>query len=427
MRRAAHITTPLFFTFCMVACSDPPEQQPCPDTGTGTGGGETGENECPEPEIPEIPEECADPQFTVFPEEDANNFTCEGIGGGALVYNSVVVGEQGGPGSLALDPPEVAFPQDQLVTACCVSPPADDETISNACETDCGRAACNLVLEQLRTAIAAEDPSNGDCGPFVGCVDRIRASITAWEASLVEQYDKCVTVAQANDDPDLAYDDLLTPFTEDRKVVLDGAECDQGNLGCLFDAELRVFCKVDEFQRASDEVCTMAGNPRDPMAPEDRFSIATGGGVVHVVLPNNQQVSHDIDSQGGLLRTDCQDGDCTYQITEFGFEIPGAFGVGMFEFHDMSAEFLGVPHGMRSLGEDEIVFLRSEVKLLISGVVEIGHGWANVQLPVQFTLNADANMGALETGSEFSIEYFYAESNGYHVELETSPAAYTPL
>jgi hypothetical protein len=65
--------------------------------------------------------------------------------------------------------------------------------------------------------------------------------------------------------------------------------------------------------------------------------------------------------------------------------------------------------------------------LWITGMVTIGSGKLSLKYPVQFGIQADSDMLALETGLEFSIEGFHADFNGHQVHLATTPALSAPL
>lgn len=266
-----------------MACkSDPDEPEMCPM-------GATSGPECEEvaTSLEPIPS-CAEPEFdTAGPPVTPTRYRCEGRAGGSIAYQQVVVTvagtDRGGPGVVQTDPPVTEFPTDgNEVSACChgldpAQNPADEEELrDNACQRDCGRAACNRILDSLRDAAAAEDASDGECdaipaGPLRnGCQDRVRASLEAWISEIETKYDECVAKAIANSDPNLAYDDASIEFHEDRRVVLEN-DCNTDVVGCLYGAELRPFCQIDDFSDAG--VCDQAGNLIDPEATGD-------GGVV---------------------------------------------------------------------------------------------------------------------------------------------------
>jgi hypothetical protein len=411
-----------------VACSDPPDQTPCPETSDGGGTDETGGDACEPVDDPEmVAEACADPEFGVEPEFPPTQFSCQGVGGGAVVYNSVVVLGQGGPGALELDPPEIVFPDaDPSVQACCIAPPADEVDITTACESDCARAACNRVLQELRTGIELEDPSDGACAGINACIERLRDSIIAWEASLVAQYDKCLSVARINDDPGLPYNDFLTPFVDERKVVLDNADCNPDHLGCLYAGEVRLYCSVDGFERVEDSLCETAGNPRDPMSRANLMSVAPGPSIVSVTTPHGSTIDAAVNSLGGTVRVTCEDDHCTHRILDFKFALAAPTTIGPFRFSEVTAEFSGVPRGSQD-SNNSIVFTHDSTTLWITGMLTIGSGKLSVKYPTQFSIRADSNMQALDTGLDFSIEGFHADFHGHQVHLATTPAPYAPL
>lgn len=253
---------------------DPPPVAEC----DATSGGETG---CSEEEEEPPPPECANPEFGGT-HPPAIAYECQGQAGGAIVYDQIAIeikGElKGGPGSEPPPPdrgeePEwTSFPtEEDAVGACCHGTPDADE-LDTACERDCGRRACNTVLDQLRAKAGQGDPSDGKCDALAfpdaigNCQERIRDSIESWITQLEERYEDCVVAALKNSDPDLAYWEHEVPFADTRKIEFDDWSCSHNAVGCLFDAELRPFCEITGVTAQPMSACEQAGNPEDANA-----------------------------------------------------------------------------------------------------------------------------------------------------------------
>jgi hypothetical protein len=228
----------------------------------------------------------------------ATEFVCEGRAGGAIVHNSVIItvaGEpHGGPDAIQLDPPVVEFPGGGDVSACCydvdpVPPPSQNQDwveVDSGCRKDCARAACNRILEGLREQVMQADPSNGGCSALPDsfaddCRARVRGSLETWIAHIEANYDECVSVAAQSNNAALPFDDPAAPFLDELKLELPDSGCNPDLAGCLFGAELRPFCELDNFTEAN--TCEQAGNLEDELAGvEDDGGVdeSSGGGSV---------------------------------------------------------------------------------------------------------------------------------------------------
>ena len=232
---------------------------------------------------------CANPEFT-GPPGSPTAYSCEGRAGGALLYNQVVItvagDPKGGPGVVQTDPAVTEFPGDGAeVSACCngFDPVEDATVISENCQYDCGRAACNRVLASLRAQLEADDPSDGGCDPLpdsfeAECRERVHDSLQSWIDQIEANYTECVSAAVSNTNPDAGFTDHLTPFPAVGKLEFADNGCNHDVAGCLYGAELRPFCQIDSFSTESS--CMAAGNPEDPAADGGGDADTTGGGGV---------------------------------------------------------------------------------------------------------------------------------------------------
>jgi MYXO-CTERM domain-containing protein len=286
MKRSTYLRLVLpglaIITSTSAGCKGDPDPIPECEEGDEDGGGDGTGAACDQPDPPQEAPTCADPEFATTPPSTPVQYTCEGRAGGAIVYNhkslNVFGASLGGPGAVQTDPPVTEFPGDADVSACCYGNPPGMEITEGACRSDCGRAACNRILESLRIAADPDpmhDPSDGKCNPLVAenaiedCRNNIRSSIESWIDQLEANYDACVAAAIHNSDPNLLYDDWSVPFGSLRKVTFADWGCSIDDWGCLHQAELRPFCEIDTNSSAGQ--CEMAGNAKDPAAD--------GGGV----------------------------------------------------------------------------------------------------------------------------------------------------
>jgi MYXO-CTERM domain-containing protein len=257
--------------------------------------GTTGEG-CQEGEDVPVNPECAAPAFDTSPPVTPSQYVCEGSAGGAIVYNAqpfeVFGVMKGGPNDIQTDPAVTEFPSmGNDVSSCCYGldpeqEPSDEETITDECRNDCARAACNRVLDQLRSAVIESDPSDGDCagaaivapntGGEDGCIERLRGSLETWIAAIEAGYSQCVTAAFNNTNPNAPFTDHMAPFGADKKLELPDSGCDHTAPGCLFGAELRPFCALTDFTEAQS--CMAAGNDKDANADGALDDTDEGGG-----------------------------------------------------------------------------------------------------------------------------------------------------
>lgn len=134
------------------------------------------------------------------------------------------------------------------------------------------------------------DPSDGKCdaAPMsFGGPDKCRANVTISLESFIDQiecnYEDVVAAVAGNENPDLPYWDPEFPFADEARFVFpQDPDCNHGELGCFFDAELRAFCEItDETIQSS---CEQAGNLPDPAADDDGGcgvdETGGGGGIV---------------------------------------------------------------------------------------------------------------------------------------------------
>lgn len=272
----------------MVSCKGTPDPiEECPAMTDGTGG-------CVENDPPEPPPECADPEFDTSP-PPATEFQCEGQAGGHIVFEQVPVmlGQTvlgGGPGSIPSAPEEspewIPFPSmEHEVSACCYGMQTS-MGLTDSCRSDCARAAVNDILERLRTAAMAMDPSDGKCdqapmgfgGPSA-CRDNLRNSLESFIEQIECNYEQVVEVVSGNEDPDLPYWDFEFPFLDSNKFTFQDPDCSHDQLGCLFNAELRAFCEISDHTEQSS--CEQAGNLPDPAAGDEACGLdETGEGLV---------------------------------------------------------------------------------------------------------------------------------------------------
>lgn len=306
------IRSACFFTACLGAfaaaagCkSSPPKIAECE---TGESGGESGG--CEPPIEPEATPECADPEFTGM-HPTATEYQCVGQAGGNIIFRQVevkvganVVG--GGLGSNPAppdDPDDPMWPQlpsmDHSASACCYGLDPDapdpggqvDENLikrgESGCQKDCARAACNEVIARLNEKLELSDVSEGACDPApLGhggtdkCRSNLRKTFESWVEQLDDRYDDCLNAAFNNTDPSLHYWDHAVPFSNDKKFVFTNPDCHDDELGCLFDAELRPFCDIQDIVEQS--TCEVAGNPHNPDGPADPDTTAGDeeGGVI---------------------------------------------------------------------------------------------------------------------------------------------------
>lgn len=131
----------------------------------------------------------------------------------------------------------------------------------------------------------ASDPSDGKCDPLPGnyeteCRNRVKSSFESWIAQIEANYEQCVSAAVHNNDPAKPYTDPQEAFADEGKLVFEDWGCNTDLAGCLYDAELRPFCEIDDFSEGSS--CEDAENPIDSQATGDGGSVdsSTGGGGV---------------------------------------------------------------------------------------------------------------------------------------------------
>lgn len=229
-----------------------------------------------------------------------------------------------------------------------------------------------------------------------------------------------------NDDSSLPYADFLSPFIDRRKVVLDDADCDPGHLGCLYDAEVRLYCNIESYEVRRDAECDSAGNLRHPSAKPQLLAIGSGSSTLRVKLPSGASTSVVVHSTGGSLQRICERADaCGYRLLDFGFVLSKPVDLGLFELVEATAAFVGTPIGSptRSGG---VAFAEDTTELWVSGLARVGAGSSQIEVPVEFGLSASDAMLTRYTPVAFSIESFHAIFSGYDVELATAAAAAGP-
>jgi len=184
---------------CAAACGTDAGDSDADAHGAGTDviarAGDTLEA-APDPAI----EPCASPQFA------------DGVGPGTLVQcegrlaDSAFYYDQC---KLACGHPvkqpvgQVAFPEDQEVTACCVAG-ASAQQQAATCKSDCAHAACLGAIARFEELIA--DPATtAPCGVLAGCKARVLESLTYYKNFVAANFAACVQAA---------VDDQLFPLGE---------------------------------------------------------------------------------------------------------------------------------------------------------------------------------------------------------------------
>jgi hypothetical protein len=105
----------------------------------------------------------------------------------------------------------------------------------------------------------------------------VEGSLLTWIAHLEENYDDCVVAAAASRQPTAPFTDPEAAFNADRKIELPDSGCNTNLIGCLYGAELRPYCLIDDDGFTDAGTCDQAGNLEDPNGPVGGDSGGSGG------------------------------------------------------------------------------------------------------------------------------------------------------
>jgi len=265
-----------------VGCSEPPEgPSTCPETdGTTGAAGDTGgrgEGACG-PVAPE-PDKCAIPPAPLDPPGEV--VRCQGWAEGVVLYTQNKYSSQQTAASPE-DPETVPFYLDDevggsggnndeggeppVVRACCTSGTSGAK-LGTACAYDCGRATRNRALQTVLNRAQLDDPSMGECpkrGAFADpCRENVKKSLEKWAEEILAQYGTCVKNAVSNGAvPELNLWDRDVEFAGVPLVHMecDGTPWSSEDVGCLYDAVLRVRCVVEDTQVDAAQTCDTPPN-----------------------------------------------------------------------------------------------------------------------------------------------------------------------
>lgn len=382
------------FALVAVACAPTEDVGFTSVTSGETGTGETGGTGDPDPN-------CADPEFGEKVPEDPTISECVGQGGGAIAFDMFSGFGNGVVPDQSVANPTVFFPEDVAVGACC-GVAATPLEIGGACESDCGRAACNMAISTLQDAVA--DPASLEgkgCGE--SCAKHAASSLQDWvlpQLASSTGYADCVTMAASNSDPNLDYGSA--GFTGDEL----GFQRPEGacmKFGCLSNVRLRVYCAVESVT-ATDQMCMMATNDVDPDIPESgRFTLAAALAEV-TSGPKDRPKTLLATSNGGVLRQDvCDDPACPLVLESFSLSTNETVEIGPLHARNLTATLAYAAIGAR-VG-DAVTFDAGALQFRISGVAsEDTTNGEDIELPLEFVIVNTSPAFATFTGTTFSVD-----------------------
>jgi hypothetical protein len=368
---------------------------------TSGGTGETGEtgDDPPDPN-------CADPEFGEKVPEDPTLSECAGQGGGAIAFDMFSGFGNGVVPDQSVANPTVFFPEDVEVGACC-GVAATLLELDSACESDCGRAACNMAISTLQDAVADPTSLEGNgCGE--SCAKNAASSLEDWvlpQLASSTGYASCVTMAALNE----------LSFQKPQNACM--------KFGCLSNVRLRVYCAVDS-HTATDQMCMVAKNAVHPDIPESgRFTLAASPAEV-TSGPKGYAKTFFATSNGGIVRQDaCDDPACPIVLESFSLSTDETVEIGPLHARNLTATLAYAAIGSR-VG-DAVTFDAGALQFQISGVASEGTtNGEDIEMPLEFVIANTSPAIATFTGASFSVDEleFRQGQDEFRLRVHAAPA-----
>ena len=432
----------------MSGCGEPPEgPATCPETEGTTGAlGDTGGSGGPCGEPPPQPGMCASPSEPL--DAPGQVVRCQGRAEGVILFTQNAYTSQEAAAS-PKEPEAVPFYLDdevggsggnnededapQVVRACCTSGVSAVE-LGTACAYDCGRAACNRALQRVLDRAASEDPSNGAC-PKVGdlaatCKENVKKSLEQWADEILQHYDECVDAAVSNGDaPNLNLWDRDEVFTG---IPLPHMECQGTNLsaedvGCLYDAVLRVRCVVEDEEMDAAETCEMPANlPPEGANQGDEGSVGAGPGSGSLTGPGAPQGPRPVWFTGGRWHRVCggeESASCRTTLRALSFRVPGPVQLGPWIRVEGLEGWLTRPLVGVGPVEGYQVLDAAAARARFSGVLVLGVGPGAVAVPVTFNVPLDGPMVVHVVDGGLRVEHLVLSRAGRQLSLQSEVLA----